>query len=140
MTLAATQSKFFAAGGVLVLAVAYLVLTSLSSTTVYYLTVDELRAKGVQAQGQPVRVSGTVAPGTVVRENGGLELRFTMQDQSGHVPVVYRGGSIPDIFDEHVEVVVEGKLGPDGTFSANTLLAKCPSRFEDGAPSEVASG
>ena len=27
-------------------------------------------------------------------------------------------------------VVVEGKVGPDGTFQAPTLLAKCPSKFE----------
>jgi cytochrome c-type biogenesis protein CcmE len=117
---------------VLTLAFAYLLLTSLSSTTVYYLTVGELKAKGAQAAGQAVRVAGTVTPGTIVRDQGGLSLRFDMQDQSGSLPVTYRGGTIPDIFADEVEVVVEGKLGADGTFAATTLLAKCPSKFEDG--------
>jgi cytochrome c-type biogenesis protein CcmE len=30
-----------------------------------------------------------------------------------------------------VDVVVEGRLGRDGTFRATTLLAKCASRYEN---------
>jgi cytochrome c-type biogenesis protein CcmE len=44
-------------------------------------------------------------------------------------PVVYRGLA-PDTFTDGVEVVVEGRLQPDGTFRATTLLAKCGSRYE----------
>jgi cytochrome c-type biogenesis protein CcmE len=33
-----------------------------------------------------------------------------------------------------VDVVVEGRMGEDGTFHATTLLAKCASRYEN-APS-----
>jgi cytochrome c-type biogenesis protein CcmE len=123
--------KLLIAGGVLVLAVAYLILTGLQSTAVYYLTVGELRSQ-TQAMGRPVRVAGNVAPGSVERVNGGLGLRFIVQDGSGSFPVVYSGGPVPDIFAEQVEVVIEGKLQPDGTFAAETLLAKCPSKFEDG--------
>ena len=123
--------KLVIAGGVLVLAVAYLILTGLQSTAVYYLTVGELRSQA-QTLGRPVRVAGNVAPGSVERVVGGLGLRFVVQDESGSFPVVYNGGPVPDIFAEQVEVVVEGKLRPDGTFAAETLLAKCPSKFEDG--------
>jgi cytochrome c-type biogenesis protein CcmE len=122
--------KFAIAGSVILLAVAYLVLTGLQSTAVYYLTVGELQAGGASARGRPVRVAGYVAPGSVQKLNGGLALGFTMQDDSGSFPVYYRGGTVPDIFGEQVEVVVEGKLQPDGTFAADTLLAKCPSKFE----------
>lgn len=122
--------KFAIAGSVLVAAVAYLVVTGMQSTTVYYLTVGELRANGAPP-GRQVRVAGDVAPGSVEKLNGGLALRFVVQDDSGSFPVVYRGGPVPDIFGEQVQVVVEGKLQPDGTFAADTLLAKCPSKFED---------
>ena len=125
--------RFAIAGGVLVLAVGYLVLTGMQSTAVYYLTVGELSAQANPA-GRPVRVAGNVAPGTVEKLDGGLALRFVVQDGSGSFPVVYKGGPVPDIFGEQVEVVVEGKLQPDGTFAADTLLAKCPSKFEDGQP------
>jgi cytochrome c-type biogenesis protein CcmE len=43
--------------------------------------------------------------------------------------VVYRGLA-PDTFTDDVDVVVEGRLGRDGTFEATTLLAKCGSRYE----------
>ena len=37
---------------------------------------------------------------------------------------------LPDTFTDDVDVVVEGRLMPDGTFRATTLLAKCGSRYE----------
>jgi cytochrome c-type biogenesis protein CcmE len=53
-----------------------------------------------------------------------------VQDEGGSFPVYYSGAPVPDIFGEDVEVVVEGRLQPDGTFVAHTLLAKCASKFE----------
>jgi cytochrome c-type biogenesis protein CcmE len=44
--------------------------------------------------------------------------------------VVYRGIA-PDTFTDGVDVVVEGRMGQDGTFHATTLLAKCASRYEN---------
>src|SRR4029077_10753832 len=79
---------------------------------------------------QQVRVAGDVVAGSVEKIDAGLALRFTVHDGSGQMPVYYKGGPVPDIFGEQVQVVVEGKVGPDGTFQASTLLAKCPSKFE----------
>ncbi|MBI4491659.1 MAG: cytochrome c maturation protein CcmE [Chloroflexi bacterium] len=121
--------KIASAGGVLLLAMAYLVLTATSSSTVYYLTVPELRAQGM-APGKLVRVSGDVAEGSIVRD--GTRVRFAIADSSGDLPVAY-AGVVPDIFGENVQVVVEGRPDAEGTFQATTLLAKCPSRF-DSAP------
>jgi cytochrome c-type biogenesis protein CcmE len=118
------------ASTVLALSVAYLVLTGLQTTAVYYLTVGELLSSGSNVSARPIRVAGNVTPGSVERLSGGLDLRFRVEDESGSLPVVYRGGPVPDIFGEQVEVVVEGKVQPDGTFAADTLLAKCPSKFE----------
>src|SRR4029079_7748203 len=123
--------KFAVVGGVLALAVGYLVLTGMQSTAVYYLTVGEVKAGGSSLVGRPVRVAGLVAPGSVERLNGGLALHFTVQDDSGSFPVTYRGGPVPDIFGDQVQVVVEGRVQQDGVFAADTLLAKCPSKFED---------
>ena len=122
------KPKVLAVGAVLALAVAYLVLTGLQTTTVYYLTVGELLQRG--PSGQAVRVAGVVAPGSIVKEQGGLGLRFSVKDSSGTLPVVYSGGQVPDIFRDQVEVVAEGKYAADGTFHASNLLAKCPSKFE----------
>ena len=128
--------KFAIAGGVLMLAVGYLVLTGLQTTAVYYFTVGELTSQA-NAVNRPVRVAGNVAPGSVERLDGGLALRFVVEDGSGSFPVVYRGGPVPDIFGEEVQVVVEGKYTPEGTLVASTLLAKCPSKFETGADADA---
>jgi cytochrome c-type biogenesis protein CcmE len=129
--------KFFVAGGVIALAVAYLVLMGLQGTTVYFLTVSELQAKGSAAQNQVVRVSGNLVPGTLTRETSGLGIQFLIaDDRSTPLPVIYRGGQVPDIIGDNIEIVAEGKLDAQGTFTANNVLAKCPSRLENAPPEE----
>ena len=122
--------KLLAAMITIVLGAAYLVTTSMQTSAVYYLTVTELKERQASVQTQSVRVAGHVAPGSVEKIDGGLAIRFIVQDQGGSFPVYYSGAPVPDIFGEDVEVVVEGKLQPDGTFVAHTLLAKCASKFE----------
>jgi cytochrome c-type biogenesis protein CcmE len=122
--------KLLAAMITIVLGAAYLVTTSMQTSAVYYLTVTELKARQASVQTQSVRVAGHVAPGSVEKIDGGLAIRFIVQDDGGSFPVTYSGAPVPDIFGEDVEVVVEGKLEPDGTFVAHTLLAKCASKFE----------
>ncbi|HEY0971306.1 MAG TPA: cytochrome c maturation protein CcmE [Gemmatimonadales bacterium] len=127
----------FAIGGVFVLGTAaFLMATSIGETAVYYLTPNELAAKVVEDPsfyGTGVKVGGRVVPGTIQREEGGRLIRFVVTDtaQGGRTfPVVYRGVA-PDTFTDGVDVVVEGRLGEDGTFQATTLLAKCASRYEN---------
>ncbi len=57
------------------------------------------------------------------------EIRFTVTDGEHTMDMVY-SEVVPDIFKDDVEVVAEGHVGPDGVFQAETLLTKCPSRFE----------
>jgi cytochrome c-type biogenesis protein CcmE len=129
--------KFVIAGGVIALAVAYLVMMGLQGTTVYFLTVSELQAKGPAAQNQLYRVSGNLVPGSLVRDSGGLSIHFQIADPSSQpLEVVYRGGQVPDIMGDNIEIVAEGKLDAQGTFTANNVLAKCPSRLENAPPDE----
>jgi len=118
---------------VLVAAVAYLLVTGLQSTAVYYLTVSELRAAGSSVYGQPIRVAGNVVQGSIQRDPTSFVVHFEAEDASGRIPVVYRG-VLPDIFGDNIEVVVEGRYGETGVFNASTLLAKCPSKFEPMQP------
>ena len=84
-----------------------------------------------------VKVGARVVTGSVQRAPGGREVAFRMTDGTNTYPVVYRG-LIPDTFTDSVDVVVEGRLGKDGTFRATTLLAKCASRYEN-APDKYKS-
>jgi cytochrome c-type biogenesis protein CcmE len=130
--------KFFIAGGVIALAVAYLVTMGLQGTTVYFLTVSELQAKGGSAQNQIFRVSGNLVPGTLARDETGLGLSFSIADTAATTPlmVTYHGGQVPDIIGDNIEIVAEGKLDTHGTFAATNVLAKCPSRLADAEPTE----
>ena len=100
---------------------------------VYYVTVGELLAMERDAHSQGLRVNGTVVPGTIDR--GPLFVRFEITDGTEAIPVEYRG-VVPDAFAAQREVVVEGSLRADGTFAANLLIAKCPSKYE-AAPGEL---
>jgi cytochrome c-type biogenesis protein CcmE len=124
----------FISGGIIVLGVAgYLMASSIRDTAVYYLTPGELYAKTTSDPTfyeTGVKVGARVVPGSIVRQAGGRELAFRMSDGSQTYNVVYRGIA-PDTFTDGVDVVVEGRLGRDGTFRATTLLAKCASRYEN---------
>jgi cytochrome c-type biogenesis protein CcmE len=111
-------------------AVGYLAYSGLR-TSVYYQTVSELRAGAPVAGGGQVRVAGVVTGDAIVREDAGSIVRFTMADAGGVLPVTYKG-AVPDIFGSGIEVVVEGKYS-GGQFVADTLLAKCPSKFDAAA-------
>jgi len=134
--------KFIVAGGVIVLAVAYLIIMGLQGTTQYFMTVSELQAKGVAMQNQTLRVSGTLVPGSLEHDADGLSVHFLIADAAAATPlsVTYKGGQVPDTMADtsagDVEIVAEGKLNTQGTFAANDVLAKCPSRLQDAAPPE----
>ncbi len=130
----ARSARVIVAVLVVVAAIGYLIYTGFQSTTVYYLTVSELKAKGPAAGA--VRVAGIVQEGTVQRSANDATVRFTIADQGGSLPVVYKGMT-PDIFGPGIQVVVEGHYTADGIFQANTLLAKCPSKFTAAVPTPV---
>ena len=121
-------------GGALVLgATGYLMASSIKSTGVYYLTPQELAAKTASDPTlfeTGVKLGARVVPGTIRRETGGRQVHFQVTDGARSYPVVHRG-VIPDTFTDGVDVVVEGRLGRDGTFRSTVLLAKCASRYEN---------
>jgi cytochrome c-type biogenesis protein CcmE len=126
------HTKLIVAGLIIIGAIAYLMFSGINDSMVYYYTVSELMAKADSLDGRGVRVSGYVEPGSVQRTAGAPEIRFVVFEKQSDetVPVVYRG-TVPDTFKENAEVVVEGTYRTgDRVFQANTLLAKCPSKYE----------
>lgn len=117
--------KFLVGGGVILLAVAFMIVSGSKSAMVYYVTVDELQAKPVYDK--KIRLVGKVVEGSVQKEN--LDVRFVIGEGLGQIPVVYRG-VVPDTFTDGAEAVVEGRYGQDHTFTAEVVMAKCPSKYE----------
>jgi len=109
------------------------ILRSLNDDLVFFLSPSELAQKHMQ--GRQVRLGGLVQQGSVQRaEPGQSEVRFTVTDGQGSVPVVYRG-ILPDLFREGQGVIVLGVEQPDGVFKANEVLAKHDEKY---MPKEVA--
>ena len=130
------KMKFIVGGLVIVLAIAYLIYTGIQSTSAYFLTVDELRAQSQTMAGRTVRVSGKVDAETINFDNRDLTLTFDILSETGQrLPVVFNGPK-PDQMREGAEAIVEGKF--DGAqFTAQTLLLKCPSRYEEGTIEQI---
>jgi len=135
----ASQIKIAIAVVVIVLAILYLGFTGFQQSMVYYLTVEELKARGSEVYGEGVRVSGLVETGSIESDAISMEHAFVLTQNGERLTVLYQGIT-PDTFKEGCEVVVEGKYDPSGTFMAETLLAKCPSKYEGVEPGQEEAG
>ena len=123
------KKKFIIGAVIVAIAIGVLAWNAFGDNATYYLTTSELAARGEDAYGQSVRVSGSIAPGSVETDESTRTLRFKVNDEGGELPVVYRG-TVPDTFQVGNDVVVEGKLESDGVFQAQTIIVKCPSKYE----------
>jgi cytochrome c-type biogenesis protein CcmE len=159
--LAANRVKFLVGGLLIVSAIVYLIWSTSSAGAQYFLTVDEINARGTQYIGRELRVSGAVIGDSIQYDSQNLKLEFTVANVPGsqkeidaqggmvaalhqavidpnrsHLKVVYTGVK-PDLMRNEAQAIVTGKLGKDGVFYANELLLKCPTRYEDSVPNQV---
>ncbi len=130
MTTLKARSKFFIGGAIIVLAVGYLIVSSIGGSTAYYLTVEEVEAKGPSER--TVRVAGNVVGETIEWNAQEMMLKFNIADASGSLAVIYNGPR-PDMLQDEAEAIVEGQYVEGGSFEANNLLLKCPSKYEGAA-------
>jgi len=113
----------FIVAGLAGLAVAaYLVASAFRNNLVFFFSPTQVAAKEAPV-GRTFRIGGLVQEGTLQRENDGLTVRFTVTDTAANIPVVYKG-ILPDLFKEGRGCVAQGKLGSDGVFHADEVLAK----------------
>jgi cytochrome c-type biogenesis protein CcmE len=136
--IALPPKRFLIVGMVALAALAYLGFVAFRGASMYYLTVDELQARGDGAYDEQVRLAGLVVEGSAEKDSETNTLRFALAGEEGtSLPVVY-SGAVPDAFKQGAEVVVDGSLKRGGTFEADTLLVKCPSKYEAEAQPEAA--
>lgn len=124
------QKKFLVGSAIIVGAIGYLIYTGVQASGSYYRTVSEVVAMGSAASNMSLRLEGKVAPGTIEKDTSNLKLNFHITDKSSKSIPVYYEGVVPDMFQDNIDVVVEGKLARDGKFVATKLLTSCPSRYD----------
>lgn len=130
--------KFIAAGAVIALAALAIVVVAMQGSSVYYVTIAEFHGKqaNLAADNKEVRVAGKVVPGSISRDDKTKEVSFVAMDEtdpSQTMKVVYNK-IVPDTFKDEAQVVVTGTY-TNGVFSANDMLAKCPSKYSSTADS-----
>lgn len=119
-------------GGLTVLAGAVaLVLTGLSEQVTFFRTPSELAEVDASNMSR-VRLGGIVVDGSVSSTENAVE--FAIEDALSTVTVRY-AGILPDLFREGQGIIAEGKLDEQGTFVADTVLAKHDETY---MPKEVA--
>ncbi len=131
-TRAGSKNLKFILGGALVVAlIVVLIVQATVSTGAYYLTVSEVHERIPGIYGERVRVSGTVVDDSEDWNVQDVTLRFAISDEDGaQLPIVFFGPR-PDNFQRAASAIIEGEMLPDGSFQADTLLLKCPSRYEE---------
>ncbi|MBI1854905.1 MAG: cytochrome c maturation protein CcmE [Chloroflexi bacterium] len=152
----------FIIGGLLILgAVVYLIVSSTQANAEYFMTVNELNAKGASVVGKNLRVSGAVVGNTIQYDPSTLTLTFEVAHVTGdnneveaqgglaavlqaavadpnraRIKVVYVGPK-PDLLKNEAQAIMTGQLGADGVFHADELLLKCPTKYQEAAPQQT---
>jgi len=116
---------------------AYLIVVGLRGGSSYYLTIAELRARGTDIVDRSVRVSAVVDTETIDYDVKSLTLRFDLVGEGERLPVMYNGVK-PDLLAQSESAVVEGRLLDSGVFQADTILTRCPSKYEEAVDTETA--
>jgi cytochrome c-type biogenesis protein CcmE len=152
----------FVIGGILVLgAVVFLIWSATTSTSEYFLTIEELHAKGASIANRNLRVSGAVigdtiqydaqnltltfevahvpADNAIIETEGGLAdaLHEAVTDPSRERMTIVYVGPKPDLLRNEAQAIVTGHLGDDGIFYADELLLKCPTKYEEALPKQA---
>ena len=124
------KTKFIIGFFFIAVGIGVVTMSMLPKSMQYYVTVDELLAQENRYLGKELKVAGKVAPGSIQKMPGDIEIRFRVENADRRIAVSYRG-AVPDTFKEGADVVVTGILKEKGMMEASHVLAKCASRYEE---------
>ncbi|HID46350.1 MAG TPA: cytochrome c maturation protein CcmE [Chromatiaceae bacterium] len=123
---------FLLVGLVVLGAAAWLVFNALGNNLSYFFSPTEVAENKAPAN-HVFRLGGLVQPGSLERGEK-LTVHFDVTDNAHAVKVAYTG-ILPDLFKEGQGVIAQGRMGSDGVFVAEEVLAK---HDENYMPPEVA--
>jgi cytochrome c-type biogenesis protein CcmE len=130
------QLKFAVGSVVIVLTLSYLAYSGYQESKTYFQTVPELYAMKDNAYDKRLQVSGDVIPGSIKRD--GKIVTFVIGAEPQTLQVKYVGKDpLPDTLIDRATAMATGRMGRDGVFVADTMLAKCASKYEKEAAAGV---
>ncbi len=109
-------------------------MTVASGDTQYYKHVDEVMNNPAPWYGKALQLHGFVVDGSVMKRTDSLDYKFAIKYGDARVDATYTG-VVPDTFKDGSEVVLQGRLSPEGfRVDPGGVVAKCPSRYTAGNP------
>jgi cytochrome c-type biogenesis protein CcmE len=118
--------------GTLLVVGAVVLFQGLTNATVYFCNADEVGVKGGCEPGERFRLQGTVADGSIV-QSGDVVEEFLVAYNGREIPVRYNGDPA-GIFQEGIPVVVEGRMGTDGSFAGDRILVRHTEQYVEENP------
>jgi cytochrome c-type biogenesis protein CcmE len=155
------KRSYMIAGLLVVAAVGYLLVSSTSTTANFFLTIEEFRALGDTVQDRNLTVSGAVIGESIHYDASIPQVTFTIVQIPGDPKEIVAGGGLamvlaaavnnpgaprmdvvyegvrPDLLQHEAQAIVRGYMQPDGSFHADDLLLKCPSRYAEDIPAQI---
>ena len=120
-------------------ALGFFAFQAFEDAAVYYYTVSEMKEVGPTPENRLARVSGKLVPDSFHRAEGSTRADFALadsEDAANRLAAAHEG-VLPDLFfNEHSEIILEGRYGHDGVFASESVIVKCPSKYvaaEEGA-------
>lgn len=107
----------------------WLVVSGFNENMQYYVSIEELKSQTVNWD-KGLRVKGKLVSGSLIQTQKTLENTFRIHEEAAELEVRYNG-LLPDTFKDGADVLVEGTYSPEGYFVAKTVMAKCPSKYEE---------
>lgn len=156
------KTKYLAAGVLVAVAVLFLMLNSTGSSARYFMTIEELREMGQDAGDRSFTVSGAVLGDTIQYDPSVPLLRFTIAQVPADPEEVKAAGGLtavldaavadpdaprlevvyhnvkPDLLQHRTQAIVRGRLDEEGRFQADEILLRCPTRYQEDTPAQVA--
>jgi cytochrome c-type biogenesis protein CcmE len=130
-TLMGPRAKLAFAFVLVAAALAYFAFTAFEGATVSYLTVAQASAESPTAVDRQVGVSGKLVQDSYVRDADGITAYFAIKDEDGieELHVTYKGEIGQVFFNDHSEIILQGQKMVDGSFNADNLTVRCPSKY-----------
>jgi cytochrome c-type biogenesis protein CcmE len=105
---------------------------SLREGTAYYKHVDEVMNSPEQWHDKQLQLHGFVVPGSIMQRPDSFDYIFKVHNNGYIVNASFTGIPPDTFFSEGAEVVLKGRLTPDGFHTdRDGIMAKCPSKYEE---------
>ncbi len=125
------KAKIIAVAALFLIGVTYLAIVAFNEATVRFSSVDDVVSNEMLGEDQTIGVLGKLVPGSYIKSPDGVTANFRLKDENGSVelPVMYAGEVGQVFFNDHSEIILNGRLGSNGVLHADTLTVRCPSKY-----------